>query len=392
MVAFTEKRKSYPLIAQLSTLTSSRMIINTPFRMVYPLLPVFVRDLNVSIADIAFILTGTQLLGLSAPLIGTISEQRGRRFTISLGLFFFSLSLLVAFMMPTFTGFAIAMLAGAAGKMAFDPAVQAYIGDRVPYEKRGMALGIIELAWSATYIIGVPVMTWVIAAFNWQTPFLLLAILGFICFLVSRLVLENDEPQTANRASLFKAIAGSVNTRLAIAGLVLAFSLDAANQLVALIFGAWIENNFGIVLEALAAAAFVIGAAELCGEGIGVFFSDKFGKRRLVTWGIAANILACLILPFTAINLTLVLAGLFLFFITFETSLVATIPLATELSPNSRAMYMTVVATAFTLGKAVMTPIAPYLFELGIFANCIAAAGLNLIAIFVVWRFIRVQE
>lgn len=391
MAALQDKRK-YPLMTQLAMLTTSRTILNTPFRMVYPLLPVFARDLNASIADIAFILTGAQLLGLSAPFIGTFSEQRGRRFTISLGLLLFAVGLLAVFILPNYTGFAIAMLMGSAGKIAFDPAVQAYMGDRVPYERRGMVLGIIELAWSGAYLLGVPAMTWLIATYNWQSPFLVMAILGFIAFLASRLILENDKPEKIKRMSFFRALAMSVDSRIALAGLVLAFSISSANQLISVVFGAWIENSFGIILSALAAAAFVIGASELLGEGAVVFFSDRFGKRRLVTLGIAGNILACLILPFMSVSLNMVLLGLFFFFITFETSLVATIPLATELSPQSRAMYMTIVVAAFTFGRALMTPVAPYIFEWGMLANCLAAAMLNLIALIAVWRFIRIDE
>ena len=171
----------------------------------------------------------------------------------------------------------------------------------------------------------------------------------------------------------------------------MAICISAANQLVAVVFGTWIENSFGILLSALAAAAFVIGASELLGEGIVVFFSDRFGKRRLVMWGIIGNMLACLILPFTDFSLVMVLIGLFLFFVSFELSLVATIPLATELSPNSRAMYMTLMFAGFTFGRALTTPIAPLLFEYGMVAISLGVVGLNLIALIAVWRFIRLE-
>lgn len=394
MTAFNtpNKRKPYPLMQQLAMLTSSRIVINTPFRMVYPLLPVFARELNVSIGDIAFILTGAQLLGLSAPFIGSLSERRGKSSTISLGILAYSIGLLAVFIMPNFIGMAIALLMSSAGKIAFDPTVQAYIGERVPYEKRGMALGIIELAWSGAFLLGVPAMTWLIANYNWQAPFLVLSILGFISFIASKFILDSDTPQTTSKVSFLRALALSVNTRLAVAGLVLAFCISSANQLVAVVFGTWIENSFGIMLSALAAAAFVIGASELLGEGIVVFFADRIGKRRLVIWGVTGNIVACLILPFMGINLTMVLVGLFLFFISFELSLVASIPLATELSPNSRTLYMSIVVAAFTFGRALITPIAPILFEGGILVICLAAAGLNLIALIAVSRFIRLDE
>jgi hypothetical protein len=103
------------------------------------------------------------------------------------------------------------------------------------------------------------------------------------------------------------------------------------------------------------------------------------------------NIAACFLLPMMGFSLSAALVGLFLFYLTFELSLVASIPLATELSPGARAMYMTVMVTSFTFGRAVMTPLAPVIFEFGLVANCLLAAGLNAIALTAVMGFIRLD-
>jgi hypothetical protein len=54
-------------------------------------------------------------------------------------------------------------------------------------------------------------------------------------------------------------------------------------------------------------------------------------------------------------------------------------------------MYMTLLMAAVTLGRALLTPIAPALFASGLLANCLAAAGFNLIAIFLLRRYITVK-
>jgi predicted MFS family arabinose efflux permease len=172
---------------------------------------------------------------------------------------------------------------------------------------------------------------------------------------------------------------------------VLGFGISAANQLINVVFGTWIEESFGVQLAALAVAAAVIGLSELGGEGIVTAFADRFGKRRLVLLGIGGNILACLLLPLTGFDLNVALIGLFFFYLTFELSLVATIPLATELSPQSRAMYMTVIVASFTLGRAVFTPVASFLFSYGLAANSLLAVVLNVVALVAVWRFISVR-
>jgi len=384
------RRKPVALVPQIAALTMTRIAINTPFRMMYPLLPVFARSVQVDVAAIANVLTVLQLVGLTAPFFGQVAESRGRRFVILLALLIFSLGLLPVFLVPNFWGLAAALLLASIGKMAFDPSVQAYIGDRVPYERRGLALGVLELGWSGAFLLGVPLMTWLIAEFDWLAPFAALAILGAVGLAANFWLLTPDRPEGRTRISLLRALRTSVNTRMAVAGLVLAFGISAANQLVSVVFGAWIEASFGVLLGALAAASVAIGLSELLGEGVVLGFADRFGKRRLVILGILGNIAACLLLPFTASSLALALFGLFFFYLTFETALVATIPLATELSPQTRAMYMTVIVSAFTLGRASMTPIAPLLFQGGLWANVALALLLNALALAVVWRFIRV--
>ncbi|MCA9907725.1 MAG: MFS transporter, partial [Anaerolineae bacterium] len=240
------------------------------------------------------------------------------------------------------------------------------------------------------FLFGVPAMTWLIANYNWQAPFLALALLATVSIVIIWLRVEPDTPVVQHVAFL-PALRAATSSPMALAGLCLGFSISAANQLVSVVFSTWIEASFGIQLAALAVAAAVIGLSELTGEGIVTAFADKMGKRRLVLVGVSGNILACLILPLTGADLNLALVGLFFFYLTFELSVVATIPLATELSPNARAMYLTVLMTAVTLGRALLTPVAPALFASGLLANCLVAAMLNLVAIFVVWRYITVK-
>ncbi|MCK6579910.1 MAG: MFS transporter [Anaerolineae bacterium] len=390
MVSWLEKRKVWSMLPVVALLTGTRTIIDTGSRMIYPLLPVFARGVRVEVSAIVSIMTLMQLLGLVAPFIGRIAEQRGRKFTILLGLLLYVTGMVSVFILPDFTGLATALLLGALGRTALGPALQAYIGDRVPYHRRGLYLGFVELAWSGAFLFGVPAMTWLIASYNWQAPFLALAILGAVSFVVIWLRVERDAP-AVHHVAFLPALRAATSSPMALAGLCLGFSISAANQLVSVVFGTWIEASFGIQLAALAVAAAVIGMSELAGEGIVTFFADRFGKRRLVLVGVSSNILACLILPLTGVNVNLALVGLFFFYLTFELSVVASIPLATELSPDARALYLTVLMTAGTLGRALLTPVAPALFASGLLANCLVAAGLNLVAIFVVRRYITVK-
>src|SRR5688572_21669539 len=104
-MTITKAKRTYEsLLCQVSMLTQSRTVMNTGHRMVYPLLPVFARSVGVEIASIASVLAITQLLGLSTPFIGTISERQGRKFTILLGMAIYVVGMLAVFFIPNFTG------------------------------------------------------------------------------------------------------------------------------------------------------------------------------------------------------------------------------------------------------------------------------------------------
>ncbi|MEO1288448.1 MAG: MFS transporter [Chloroflexota bacterium] len=387
----TSKSKRIALLPQIGVLTLTRIAMNTSFRMVYPLLPIFTTELGVDVATFSILLTVLQLLGLTAPVFGQLSEREGRRFTMLFGVVMYTAGMLLVFVSPNFVGFASALIVASLGKIAFDPALQAYVGDRVPYERRGFYLGLLEVGWAGAYFIGVPIVSWLLATASWQAPFIALASVTGILLIVLFFMLDHDKPLERKQISFWRGLRMAINSPMAIAGLALGAGISGANQLVSVVFGLWIADSFGIQLTALAIASTVIGISELSGEGIVTILSDRFGKRRMIILSILGNIVVCLLLPFANITLTIALIGLFCFYLTFEIALVATIPLASELNPDARGMYLTIFVSAVTLGRTIATPLSTTIYDFGLLANTIGAIGFNLIALIAVWRFIRVQ-
>ncbi len=63
--------------------------------------------------------------------------------------------------------------------------VLAIVGDLIPPQRRGHAMGIVMLAFSLAAVAGVPFGLFIAAHFNWQRPFLLLAIACMLVFAVA---------------------------------------------------------------------------------------------------------------------------------------------------------------------------------------------------------------
>ena len=367
---------------QLLIFMGLRTVLNTLHRMVYPFLAVFARGLGVDVTMLSIVLTGRSFVGMFAPVLGAIADQRGRRFGMLLGIFLFIMGMSLVALAPSFTTFSIALLLAILSKYLFDPSMQAYFGDRIPYERRGTALAVTEGAWSLAFIAGVPLMGWLIARFGWNAPFPLRAGLGLVMFFVIwRIVPRADASQKPSATSM-KNVRAVLTNLPALAGISIALWASAANELVNLIFGVWLEDSFGLKIAALAGASAVIGLSELSGEGLVALTTDRLGKPRALTLGLVGNILASLLLPIVGRTELGALVGLFLFYITFEYVLVSHIPLMTEVMPNARATLLSFNVTGHSFGRMIGALVATFVYErFGFFPVTLIAILFNVFAL-----------
>lgn len=378
------------LRVQLAIFSVSRTVLNTGQRMVYPFLPSIARGLGVELGTVALVVTARSGLGILSPLAGSLADTRGRKQAMLAGLFLFALGMLLIGLRPIFAFFLIGLLLGGASKLFFDPAVQAYLGDRVQYARRGQAIAITELGWSAAFLVGVPLAGWLIdRSGHWYAPFPWVAVLAALCGIVVWGLVPSDSRAAVQRIPLRRGLGSVLAHRSALAGMLISLLASASNEMITIVYGAWMEDAFALKVAALGAASAVIGLAELSAEGLVVGVVDRLGKRRAVAWGLGLNALASLVLPWSGFAVTGALAGLFVFFLTFEFAVVSLIPLMTELVPQARATLMASNVAAFSAGRMLGALAGPLLFTAGLWANGIAAAGLNLIALSIVIWFLR---
>jgi predicted MFS family arabinose efflux permease len=139
---------------------------------------------------------------------------------------------------------------------------------------------------------------------------------------------------------------------------------------------------------ALGGAAAAIGLAELGGESLVGGFIDRLGKKRAIAWGLVSNCLAAAIFPLLGRDLSGAVVALFLFYITFEFTLVATIPLMTEIMPAARVTLMAFNVAGLSFGRAFGALIASPLYAFGIGGSAVMAIGLDLLALVCLRRLV----
>ena len=377
---------------QLAAFFTTRAIVNTTFRMVYPFLPALARGLGVDVQTVALAITARSSLGIAAPFFGSAADFAGRKRGMLTGLALVGLGLVLVTLRPSFATFCIMLLLTSSGKILFDPSMQAYLGDRVGYAQRGMAIAATEVGWSASFLVGIPIVGWLIARGGWTAPFPWLAACTLAALAVLAAWLPPDSVRGAASSSVARHVRAVLRHPAAVGGLALSALLSSANESVNIVYGLWMEGRFGLQVAALGAASAVIGIAELSGEGLVAGLADRMGKRRAVALGILLNALAGLALPRIATTTSGALVALFAFYLTFEFTIVSSLPLMTELVPAARATMMATNFAALSIGRALGALVGPPLFARGITANVGLAAVLNAAALVILAVFVREES
>ncbi|NJN54425.1 MAG: MFS transporter [Anaerolineae bacterium] len=366
------------LLAQLGLMTLARLCLNTGLRMVYPFAPAFARGLGVPIDAIYRLILIRSFAGFLSPLFSPLSEKYGRVPVMVGSMLIFGFGCLVVVVRPTYAALGITLCLISLAKIIYDPAMQSYVGERVPYAQRGRAISVTELSWAGALLIGGPLLSLTIARQGWLAPFFWLGLLGVLAALaVWRGVSRIHAPAAGGAVTLRQAAHTIRRHRVIWAAMAYIALTMTASETLLIVFGDWMESTFGLGLLALGFSAGVIGLAEATGELSTGWAVDHFGKRPVIISTGLLNALTMLLLPFVSVTLPLAQVAYFAVFFLFEMTVVGSMPLMTELLPSARAVVMSAVIAAMALGRVAGAWLGPQLFATwGFAANGVAACVL----------------
>jgi predicted MFS family arabinose efflux permease len=354
--------------AALLAVLVARTAVNGAHRIVYPFLPEIARGLGVSLGVMGGLLALRSAAGLAAPLVPRLAESLGRR---TLMLVAVAGTVLGCLLLASASGVAMAaagLLTAGLAKPLFDIPMQGWFGARVPYARRGRVLGVTELTWALSLLLALPA-GFLIAATSWRTPFLLIAVLAAVGAGVVTRLIRGDRPATTVRSPL--RITGSA---VGILGVVVLFRLAA--ELLFVVYGTWLEADFGLSVAAIGVFTLVVVAAELVGEGTVAAVADRVGLKRSVLVGLLGSALVYASLGFVGRSLPAAVLAVIGWFVLFEITVVATIPFVTGLAGDSRERLLSLVAAVSVLAGGAAALMAPQLFAVGGMGLCgLVAAG-----------------
>lgn len=344
------------LIWQVGLVTLCRLVFNTARRFAYPFAPVLSRGLGVPLAAITSVIAVNQSTAVIGMFFGPLADRLGYRLMMLTGLGMLTVGMFAGGFLPFYGVVLAALFLAGLGKSVFDPALQAYVGERVPFQRRGLVIGVLEFSWAGSTLLGIPLVGLLIEHMGWRAPFFAMGGLGLLGIAALGILMPKDGKKSVRHqtvAGLWSAWRRLGQERAALGAIGFAFFVSAANDNLFVVYGAWLEKSFNLSILALGLGTSIIGVAELSGESLTAAISDRLGLKRSVGVGLALCIISYGVLPLLCQTLPPALGGLFLIFLTYEFTIVSALSLCTELLPGSRATMMSGFLAAAGIGRVV---------------------------------------
>ena len=359
----------------------ARTAANAALRVVYPFLPAIARGLDVTPSALSSLIALRYVGGLFTPVVARISERRGRRWMMLAAMVAVTACCVLTSATSIFVVAGIGIVLVGLAKQAFDIPMQAWFGDRVPYAERGRVFGITELTWSIALLAVVPVSGFLIEATSWRAPFVIVSVLAAIGTVAIAKGIDSDRPHEHVARKL--ELTGPIVRVLAGA---LLFIVAAESPFV--VYGQWLEESFGLSVAGIGVFTIVVVVAELAGEGLVAVYADRWGLRRMVLGGLAVSAVAYLAFSITGSTLLLAALVVIVWIASFEVTIVAAIPFASEMAVGARERLLSLFAVMIALGRAIGAIAAQPLYSAGgiglvgfVSAGCVAAAIVLLLAV-----------
>lgn len=161
-----------------------------------PALPALREHYGLSERSIAWVFNVFVLFNLlGLPLMARLSDVFGRRNVYALNVSLFALGSLIVALAPPFAWLLVGRAVQGLGASGIFPVASAVVGDVVPPEKRGAALGVLGAVFGLAFIIG-PIIAGVLLLVGWPWLFVVNIPLAIIVLIAGFRVLPTTQAST----------------------------------------------------------------------------------------------------------------------------------------------------------------------------------------------------
>lgn len=334
--------------SELMIVTVGRFASTTAFRIIYPLIPFLSDRFDISLQQSASLVAVQTAASLISPVGGRLADRFGERRMMLYAIWAFVIGACCCAVAQDFIWFFAGYLGIGIATAIYVPAGQSYLSARSAYGERARAIGIFEMVWAVSAIIGVaPLMYLINAQQSSDLAYIVLAILGVASALLLWRLPDTHHARTTPTDTPNPFVFTThvwfllLFPFLAFGGLDLFFVSQST----------WLKAQLAAD-EAMIGALFVlIGIAELLGSSAVVMFADRIGKRRSVVYGFSLTCICLIAMALFGQSWWSVAIFIFAFYAIIEYSIVASFPLMSETVPHARGTLMALMTAAVGIGR-----------------------------------------
>ncbi|ANA78784.1 MFS transporter [Paenibacillus glucanolyticus] len=252
-------------------------------------------DLHISLALAGQLITAYSLaFAIGTPFLVSLTSQINRK-KVLLG----SLLLFIVGSLASYASSHVWLLMGSRIILGISSGVYlvAAMGTAaklVPPDKLGRAIGTIVLGFSSAMVLGVPIGITITNMLNWQSIFLLLALLTLlVAFVLAKLLPDVEGDAAVPFHQQFKVL-GSI---VILSALFLTFFRESGNSVLFTYITPFIQDIFHIKPSSISLMMLVFGLFGAIGSKLGGYAIDRFGPPRVITLSTLIHIGVFALLP-----------------------------------------------------------------------------------------------
>lgn len=156
------------------------------FMVMMPLGPQLTKLFHLTDAEFGLLVSAYSLAaGLSGLLVSMVIDRFERKRALLFVYGGFAIATLACGLAPSYGALMAARIAAGVFGGVLGALVQTIVGDAVPFERRGQAMGLVMSAFSMSTVAGVPLSLWMASHWGWHMPFFAIAAASVVIWLMA---------------------------------------------------------------------------------------------------------------------------------------------------------------------------------------------------------------
>ncbi|MFL9925869.1 MFS transporter [Herbaspirillum lusitanum] len=371
------------------------------FMLMSPLGAVIMPTMNIAPSQFGLVVSAYAFsAGLSGLLTAGFADRFDRK---KLLLFFYAgfiLGTLWCGMAQSFESLLIARIVTGLFGGVIGSIVLAISSDLFPLSMRGRVMGIIQTAFAASQVLGIPIGLYLSNRWNWHLPFLAMAALGLLGGLIVTWKMQpvTDHLNAPLEHSAWIHLLHTLREPRYLIAFATTGLLTTGGFMLMPFSSAYLVANLGIDLYHLPTVYLITGLGTIFSGPLIGRAADKFGKFRVFLFGTALSIIMVLIythlgritLPLVVVVNVALFLGIFSRMIPFQ-ALISSVPVA-----NQRGAFNAINASVQQLSGGVASVIAGHIVALGTNGRLLnfdlvgyVVVGTSLVSLLLIWQLDR---